>query len=71
MTDSEKKYADIITLPHHRSTRHAHMSRHDRAAQFSSFAALSGHHTAIHDTAQRHIDEIASEEQPEEAEPMP
>lgn len=40
-------YADIINLPHHRSTRHAPMSMHDRAAQFGSFAALTGHYDAI------------------------
>ena len=41
--DPRKVYADIIDLPHHRSDRHPHMSLHDRAAQFSPFAALSGY----------------------------
>ena len=43
-------YEDIIDLPHHQSARHPHMSMHDRAGQFSPFAALSGYGDAI-DTA--------------------
>ena len=43
-------YDDIIHLPHHRSTRHSHMSIHDRAAQFSPFAALTGFDAAIEET---------------------
>ncbi len=35
-------YADIINLPHHRSSVHPHMPLHERAAQFSSYKALSG-----------------------------
>ncbi len=35
-------YADIINLPHHVSTVHPQMSMHQRAAQFSPFAALVG-----------------------------
>ena len=41
--DPEKKYDDIINLPHHVSATRPHMSQHDRAAQFSPFAALTGH----------------------------
>lgn len=44
-------YDDIINLPHHQSTIHAHMSALDRAAQFSPFAALTGHGDAISETA--------------------
>ena len=40
---SNKKYDDIINLPHHVSLTHPHMSRLDRAAQFSPFAALTGY----------------------------
>ena len=36
-------YADIIDLPHPRSSRHPSMSLQDRAAQFAPFAALSGY----------------------------
>lgn len=41
------KYGDIINLPHPTSLNHPRMSLHDRAAQFSPFAALTGHHAAI------------------------
>ena len=46
----EHKYDDIINLPHHVSTRHPQMSLTDRAAQFSPFAALTGHEAAIRET---------------------
>lgn len=45
------KYDDIIDLPHHRSTKHEHMSLSDRAAQFAAFAALNGHNEAVKETA--------------------
>lgn len=44
-------YDDIIHLPHHVSATHPHMSAIDRAAQFSPFAALTGHGDAIKETA--------------------
>jgi len=44
-------YDTIIDLPHHVSVRRQHMSRHDRAAQFAPFAALTGHDAAIRETA--------------------
>ena len=44
------KYDDIIELPHHVSKKHVRMSIHDRAAQFSAFAALTGHKAAIQET---------------------
>lgn len=44
-------YDDIIDLPHHQSSRHPRMSMLQRAAQFASFAALSGHDEAISQTA--------------------
>lgn len=43
----EHKYDDIRMLVHHRSRVHPPMSLWDRAAQFSPFAALSGHEDAI------------------------
>ena len=56
MTDDPKEvYADIIQLPPHRSSRHIPMPLAERAAQFSSFAALSGHDQAIRDQAEQHI----------------
>ena len=60
-------YDDIIHLPHHVSTRHAPMSMVERAAQFSPFAALSGHADAIREAARPtsarvELDEQAREE---------
>ena len=37
------KYDDIINMPHHTSSTRPRMSMHDRAAQFSPFAALTGY----------------------------
>ena len=51
MTESEEKYGDILNLPHHQSKVHPQMSIYDRAAQFSPFAALTGHEAAIKETA--------------------
>lgn len=51
LKDSSKEYADIINLPHPESKKHKRMSMHDRAAQFSPFAALTGHDAAIKETA--------------------
>ena len=45
------KYKDIINLPHHVSSTRNHMSMIDRAAQFSPFAALTGHSEAIDEVA--------------------
>lgn len=47
------KYDDIINLPHPTSKRHPRMSPSDRAAQFSPFAALTGHDAAIRETERR------------------
>ena len=44
-------YDDIIQLPHPTSARHPRMSLSNRAAQFSPFAALSGHSAALAETA--------------------
>ena len=46
------QYNDIINLPHHQSATRPHMSNYDRAAQFSPFAALTGHDEAIKETAE-------------------
>ena len=51
MSEAEYKYADIINLPHHVSKLHEQMSMGDRAAQFSPFAALTGHDAAIAEAA--------------------
>ena len=46
----EHKYDDIIHLPHPVSKKHPQMPMIDRAAQFSPFAALTGHTDAIKET---------------------
>ena len=45
------KYEDILHLPRHVSQKHPQMAIADRAAQFSPFAALTGHASAIAETA--------------------
>ncbi len=48
MTD---KYGDIINLPRHISKKRPPMPIKNRAAQFSPFAALTGHDSAVRETA--------------------
>lgn len=48
---NNKNYDDIINLPNPTSKKHPRMSLYDRAAQFSPFAALTGHDAAIQETA--------------------
>lgn len=45
------KYNDIINMPHHVSTTRPRMSMHDRAAQFSPFAALTGYEDDVLEAA--------------------
>ena len=45
------KYDDIISLPHHTSTKRAHLSTAQRSAQFASFAALKGFEDEIAENA--------------------
>ena len=47
------RYDDIINLPNPTSKKHPRMSLYDRAAQFSPFAALTGHEAAIKETARQ------------------
>ena len=49
--NNEDRYADIIDMPHHVSKVRKPMPRADRAAQFSPFAALTGHDAAIKEVA--------------------
>ena len=44
-------YSDMLHLPHWISRRHPPMSMHQRAAQFSPFAALTGYDSAVQETA--------------------
>ena len=57
--DEFERYADMLELPHYVSKTKARMSLYDRAAQFSPFAALTGHEDAIAETAR--ITEIQKE----------
>ena len=50
MMPEQNPYADILTLPHHKAANRPHMSMHDRAAQFSPFAALTGFDGVIAET---------------------
>lgn len=47
----DRKYDDIINLPHHVSKKHPKMSLYARSAQFAPFAALTGYEEAIKETA--------------------
>ena len=47
----DDKYKEILFLPHKQSETRPHMPIADRAAQFSPFAALTGHDAAIRETA--------------------
>lgn len=51
MENKSKNYEDIIHLPHHVSKIRSQMSMHDRAAQFSPFAALTGYDDSIKEAA--------------------
>ena len=62
-----KSYDDIIHLPHHVSATHPHMSKAERAAQFSPFAALTGYEDVLTETARKteqkiELDETIKEE---------
>ena len=50
------EYDDIINLEHPTSKRHPRMSMMQRAAQFTPFAALSGHDEAIAKEARKNAD---------------
>lgn len=55
-------YDDIIHLPHHVSKTRPQMPMADRAAQFSPFAALTGHEAAIRETGRLTEEKIALDE---------
>lgn len=44
-------YKDIIDLPYNGIKHHNRMSMHERAAQLSPFASLTGHSDMLDDTA--------------------
>ena len=53
ITRKIEDYAEIINIPRPEPKFHRRMPMIKRAAQFAPFAALSGHHEAIADTARR------------------
>ena len=56
------EYEDIISHPHHVSSRHPPMTLLNRAAQFSPFAALTGYDEAVKETARYTDDEAELDE---------
>lgn len=62
-------YGDLLERNRPVSKKHPPMSRYDRAAQFSSFAALTGHGEAISKTAdmvEKKVEFEVEREAPEE-----
>ena len=53
MSELKNPYENILTLPHHKAANRPQMSMHDRAAQFSPFAALTGFDGVIAETGRR------------------
>lgn len=60
--EKDNRYADIIDLPHHTSSKHPRMSAIARAAQFSPFAALTGYDAEIKETARLTDEKIELDE---------
>ena len=58
-----KNYDDIINLPHHISATRPQMPMSDRAAQFASFAALTGYDSAIKETGRLTDERIELDEE--------
>lgn len=50
MNSNDKKYDDIINLPHPVSKKHPQMSIEARSAQFAPFASLTGYDEVIRET---------------------
>ena len=53
-----RKYNEIMGLPHHVSKTRPQMPMSDRAAQFAPFAALSGYDAAIKETGRLTVERI-------------
>ena len=58
----DRKYDDIINLPHHVSKKHPQMSLYARSAQFAPFAALTGYEDAVKETAREVSQKIELDE---------
>lgn len=65
--EKDHGYDDIINLPHHVSSKRPQMSMLDRAAQFSSFSALTGYDDAIQETGRLTDEKINLSEEEKEA----
>ena len=59
--NTEFPYADLLDMSRPVSKKHPPMSLYDRAAQFSAFAALTGHGEAIRQTADMVEEKVALE----------
>jgi len=55
-------YSDIINMPHHVSRKHPRMQSSERATQFGSFAALTGHSDMLNESARRTSKKIELDE---------
>lgn len=51
MASGKTEYSDIFDRPHHVSSKRPQMSRSNRAAQFSPFAALTGYDSLVAESA--------------------
>ena len=51
MSSGKEEYRDIYNRPHHVSSKRPQMSRLNRAAQFSPFAALTGYDDLVAESA--------------------
>ena len=58
-----RKYNEIMGLPHHVSKTRPQMPMSDRAAQFAPFAALTGYDAAIKETGRLTDDKIELDEE--------
>ena len=58
----DRRYDDIINLPHHVSKKHPQMSLYARSAQFAPFAALPGYEDAVKETAREVSQKIELDE---------
>ncbi|MCR5666827.1 MAG: hypothetical protein K6G01_08355 [Eubacterium sp.] len=61
-SEVEQRYGDILTLSHPVSKKHPRMSREERAAQFSPFAALNGYDEAVEETGRLTDEKVVMDE---------
>lgn len=50
------RYDDMLDLPHYKSEKRPHMSKENRAAQFASFAALTGFEEQIEEAGKQNAE---------------